>query len=129
MIMADDKKNKEVAVKDAKKAAGKEKKKKESAKNEKPLAKEKPAVSPYDVISFVLMTEKSVQNIEMNNKLVFIVDRKASKDNVKNAVQSAFDKKVDEVNMMRDQKNRKKAFVKFAEEGAAGEIAIRLGII
>lgn len=109
-----------------------EKKKAEKAVAKKSQKKEEKIVkieNAYDIIKFVLMTEKAVQNIEFSNKLTFIIHRDTTKDDVKKAVESAFEKKVDYVNTVMDQKNRKKAFVKFSEEGAAGEIAIRLGII
>lgn len=85
--------------------------------------------NPFDVIDFALMTEKSVQAIELENKLVFITKEESSKSDIKKAVQSAFEKNVSKVNTMIDTKGRKKAFVKFEEEGAAADIAMRLGII
>ncbi|MEM7819848.1 MAG: 50S ribosomal protein L23 [Candidatus Aenigmatarchaeota archaeon] len=88
-----------------------------------------PTTEPFSVLKFVLMTEKAVRTIELQNKLVFIVDRKATKKEIKNAVESAFQTSVDYVNTMIDQKGRKKAFVKFKQPGIAGEIAIKLGII
>jgi large subunit ribosomal protein L23 len=84
---------------------------------------------PYDVLKFVLMTEKSVRQIELQNKLVFIVDRNSDKSRIKAAAQVAFNSPISEVRTLIDQVGRKKAFIKFAQEGAAGEIAIRLGII
>src|SRR3989338_8025440 len=101
------------------KTAGKEQAKK--LKKEAPKKKQemKKVENPYGVIGFVLMTEKAVQNIEFSNKLTFIVNRQSSKDGVRGAVESAFGKKVDSVNTVIDQDNRKKAFVKFHDEGAA----------
>ncbi|MBI2172663.1 MAG: 50S ribosomal protein L23 [Candidatus Aenigmarchaeota archaeon] len=84
---------------------------------------------PYETIKFVLMTEKAVRFIETQNRLIFVVDRKAGKDEIKGAVQAAFQSKVSDVNVLIDQKGRKRAFVKFEKPGEAGEIAIRLGII
>ncbi|MBI4896697.1 MAG: 50S ribosomal protein L23 [Candidatus Aenigmarchaeota archaeon] len=84
---------------------------------------------PFTVISFALMSEKSIRFVEAQNKLVFIVDRKSTKKDVKNAVESAFGQHVKSVNMLIDQKARKKAFVTFVQPEAAGEIAIKLGII
>lgn len=84
---------------------------------------------PFRILRFVLMTEKSVQVIEKQNKLVFIVDRGADKKNIKAAVESAFNAPITGVQTMIDQQGRKKAFVKFRNAGAAGDIAIKLGII
>jgi len=113
-------------------------KKKESKKEKKATPKadikiEKRALrhvsDPYSVLKFVLMTEKCVRMIETENKLVFIVDRKAGKSEIKNAFETAFGSKVNDVNVAIDQKARKKAFIKLKEPGAAGDIAVRLGII
>ncbi|MCX6815714.1 MAG: 50S ribosomal protein L23 [Candidatus Aenigmarchaeota archaeon] len=84
---------------------------------------------PYDVLKFVLMTEKAVRQIEAQNKLVFIVDRRAKKPKIKQAAEAAFNSKITSVQTMIDQAGRKKAFIKFEKAGEAGEIAIRLGII
>ena len=94
-----------------------------------PAAKEKGAMDPFGTLRFVLMTEKAVQMIEAQNKLVFIVRRNSTKDGIKNAAESAFKSPIKDVQTLIDQKSRKKAFIKFAKEGDAGEIAIRLGII
>lgn len=91
--------------------------------------KSAPAGDPYDIIKFVLMTEKAVRQIETQNRLVFIVDMDAKKGTIRSAVESAFNSPVTGVNTMIDQAGRKKASVKFGKEGAAGEIAIRLGIL
>ena len=127
----------------------KEKIEKKQAKKEKPAKKEK-LVKPgkkekqvqklpesdaktvadaFSVIKFVLMTEKSVRMVETQNKLVFIVNRSAARDEIKKAVQNAFNSPVTDVKTVIDQAGRKKAFVKFGTPGAAGDIAIKLGII
>ncbi|MAH43251.1 50S ribosomal protein L23 [archaeon] len=84
---------------------------------------------PFKIIRFVLMTEKAIQNIEIENKLSFIVYRESNKRTIKNSVESAFQTEVVNVNVLNDQKGRKKAIVKFKEDGAAGDIAMRLGML
>ncbi|MBI2971976.1 MAG: 50S ribosomal protein L23 [Candidatus Aenigmarchaeota archaeon] len=84
---------------------------------------------PYAVLKFVVMTEKAVQHIERQNKLLFIVDRKANKQQIRQSAAQAFKANVSSVNTVIDQNGRKKAFIKFVKAGEAGEIAIRLGII
>ncbi len=91
--------------------------------------KEKKIEDPYKILKFVLMTEKCVRLIESENKLTFIAERKASKNEIKRAFEDAFKNTVESVNVVNDQKNRKKAFIKLKEAGAAGELAVRLGII
>ena len=89
----------------------------------------KPVADPFEVIRFVLMTEKSIRMVELQNKLVFIVTRSAKKPQIKSAVQDAFGSPVSNITTMVDQSGRKKAFVKFKTAGAAGDIAIKLGVI
>jgi ribosomal protein uL23 len=83
----------------------------------------------FNTLRFVLMTERAIQIIEAQNKLVFIVNRKAGKEDIKKAVENAFNTQVSRVQTSIDQQARKKAYVKFKKPGEAGEIAIRLGII
>jgi len=100
-------------------------------KPRKKIEEKAPALieDPFTILKFVLMTEKAIQLIEKENKLVFIVDRKCSKNDTKRAAESAFQAAVKDVKTSIDQKGRKKAFVRFREAGVAGEIAMRLGII
>lgn len=102
--------------------------KKEPAKEEtKPLAQGD--IDAFSTVRFVVMTEKAIQMIENQNKLVFVVDRNATKGDIKKAVEDAFSTNVSNVQTLIDQLGRKKAFVRFTKEGEAGEIAIKLGII
>ena len=83
----------------------------------------------FDVIRFVLMTEKSIRLVESQNKLVFTVNRSSRRGEIKKDVQNAFGSPVSGVTTVIDQSGRKKAFVKFSNAGAAGDIAIKLGVI
>lgn len=105
------------------------KKKQEKAKKEilRPLAKTD--YDPMTVLYYVHMAEKSVRAIETHNQLVFIVCRNANKKKIRDAIETAFKEHVVAVRTTIDQKGRKKAFIRFAKEGVAGEIAIKLGII
>jgi large subunit ribosomal protein L23 len=111
------------------KIAGALKREKKENVKEATIMLTKPGRDAYDILRFVLMTEKSVRQIELQNRLVFIVDRKTRKDEIKAAAERAFDSPIRNVTTMIDQRGRKKAFIVFEKEGAAGEIAVRLGII
>ena len=103
-----------------------EKKAKEESRGIKP---ETTQADPFDIIKFVVMTEKAIQLIEGQNKLVLVVDRNSEKKDIKKAVENAFSANVSNVQTLIDQLGRKKAYVKFTKAGEAGEIAIKLGII
>ena len=113
-------------------AVKKESKPEKAAKQRVKKAVAKPAGAAHegwDVLSFPYTTEKSVGLIEKENALVFIVDRRANKSQIKDSVEKAFGVRVDSVRTSITQKNFKKAFVKLDKSQSASEVAIRLGII
>ncbi|MCD6522839.1 MAG: 50S ribosomal protein L23 [Candidatus Diapherotrites archaeon] len=81
------------------------------------------------VVNHPLLSEKAVDLIEKENKLVFIVDKNATKSEIKEAVEKLYDVKVDAVNTLIDSKGRKKAFVRLSKESSASELATKLNII
>ena len=82
----------------------------------------------YTIIKRPLITEKTFDLIEKENKLVFIVDRSANKNQIKRAIEKIHNIKVIRVNTMITPKGEKKAFVKLHPDNSAQEIAIDLGI-
>ena len=86
-------------------------------------------LKPFEVIRFPLITEKAVGIIEKENKLSFIVNQRASKADIKSAVEKLYKVKVDRVRTIKDLKGRKKAIVQINKEFKAQDIAMRLGVI
>lgn len=82
----------------------------------------------YKIIKKPLITEKTFDLIEKENKLVFIVSRKANKNQIRKAIEKLHNVKVIKVNTMITPKGEKKAFVKLHPEYSAQDIAIDLGI-
>ena len=68
----------------------------------------------FDVIKAPVVTEKTVRMIE-ENKLVFYVDRRATKQDIKRAMKELFDVEVEKVNTLITPKGEKKAYVKLKE--------------
>jgi len=85
-------------------------------------------MEPYKVIKYPLSTEKSVRLMESENKLVFVVNRSAIKQDVKKAIEEMFKVKVIKVNLLING-NEKKAYVKLSDETPAIEIATQLGLM
>jgi large subunit ribosomal protein L23 len=83
----------------------------------------------FKVIKYPMMTERSVNMIENENKLVFIVDRRATKDDIKTAVKILYEVDAITINTLITKKGEKKAFVKLTDEYDASDVAIRLGIL
>lgn len=84
---------------------------------------------PYKVILYPAMTEAASLMVEKENKLVFIVDLKATKNKVKKAVEELYEVKIEKVNILITSKGKKKAFVKLHTDYNASDIAIKLGIL
>ncbi len=83
----------------------------------------------YKIIIRPLHTEKAINYIEKENTLVFIVDRRATKHDIKRAVEELFEVKVEKVRTLITPRGEKKAYVKLAPEYKASEIAAHLGLI
>jgi large subunit ribosomal protein L23 len=67
--------------------------------------------------------------VEKDNKLIFIVNLKAGKSDVKRAVEQLYEVKVNRVTMLITPQGEKKAFVKLDPEYRASDVAIKLGIL
>ena len=57
-------------------------------------------MTQYRIIKFPLTTETAMKKIEDNNTLVFLVDRNASKYQIKTAIQKLYDVKAAQVNTL-----------------------------
>jgi len=86
-------------------------------------------LDPYDVILYPIMTEVSSRILEAENKLVFAVNLKASREDVRRAVEELYEVKVDKVTVMITSKGNKKAYVKLHPDYKAADVAIKLGIL
>jgi ribosomal protein uL23 len=87
------------------------------------------SMEPYDVIMHPVMTEVASRMLESENKLVFVVNLKASKKDVKQAVEELYEVKVERVTVNITAKGVKKAFVKLHPDYKAADVAIKLGIL
>jgi large subunit ribosomal protein L23 len=74
-------------------------------------------------------SEKALALIDKNNTLVFIVDVKASKAVIKEAVEKLFNVKVVKVNTVITPRGEKKAYVKLSSEFKASDVATQLGLL
>jgi len=86
-------------------------------------------MDPTEVIFYPLMTESASLMVEKDNKLIFIVNLKAGKSDVKRAVEQLYEVKVNKVTMLITSQGEKKAFVKLKPEYKASDVAIKLGIL
>jgi len=84
-------------------------------------------MDPYDIIYHPYVTEKTMNFMEKNNALEFVVKRDADKQQIKAAVEKMFEAKVKDVNT-RITKKGKHAIVTFMPEFKAEDIGMRIGI-
>ena len=86
-------------------------------------------MNPVDIIQYPLLTEKSMNRVDANNELVFIVTLKTNKKVIQQAVEKTYAVKVVRVNTMIDRKGKKRAFVKLAPEFKAIDIMTKMGVL
>lgn len=86
-------------------------------------------MDPYKILKYPYMTEKSIALVEHENKIVFIVERKATKEEIKKAFEQAFEVRVAKVNTETTLKGEKKAFIKLKPEFKAVDVATKLGLV
>ena len=86
-------------------------------------------MNPYKIIKYPLATEKAVRLMESENKLIFIVNRKAKKEDIKKAIETAFKVKVNKVNTLITPKGQKKAYARLSVDTPAIDVATQLGLI
>lgn len=80
-------------------------------------------------VNFPHTTEKSIGLIEKENTLVFIVDKRANKTQIKQSIEKSYGVEVLSVKTAITQHNFKKAFVRLVKENPASDLAIKLGVI
>ncbi|SDF07267.1 50S ribosomal protein L23 [Halorientalis regularis] len=80
------------------------------------------------VLQYPHVTEKAMNKMDFENKLQFIVDTGAGKDEIAAAIEQQFDVSIVDVNTMVTMKGEKKATVTLSEEDDAEEIASRIGV-
>ncbi len=86
-------------------------------------------MNPHEIILYPLMTEAASLMVEKENKLIFVVNIKAGKKDVRKAVEELYEVKVEKVNLMITPQGKKKAFVKLHPDYKAADVAIKLGIL
>ncbi len=82
-----------------------------------------------EIILRPVTSEKAVRLMEAENKLTFIVSKKADKHKIKKAVEDLFKVKVIKINTLNTPENEKKAVVKLSNENNALDVGADLGMI
>ncbi|MHA1952730.1 MAG: 50S ribosomal protein L23 [Candidatus Heimdallarchaeaceae archaeon] len=85
-------------------------------------------MDPYQVIKKPLISEKAFELIEKENKLVIEVNLKATKKQIKEAIEKLYNVKVESVNTLITPTAQKKAYVRLSDFDDAADIASRMGL-
>ena len=88
-----------------------------------------PGFDQYKIIKFPLTTESAMKKIEDNNTLVFIVDVRANKQQIKAAVKAMYKIECQKVNTLIRPDGQKKAYVRLTQDFDALDVAHNIGII
>jgi|Transcript_35006 large subunit ribosomal protein L23Ae len=89
----------------------------------------KQKMDQFHILKFPLTTESAMKKIEDNNTLVFIVDLRCNKKQIKHAVKKMYDIKASKVNTLIRPDGLKKAYVKLQPDYDALDIANKIGIL
>jgi len=83
----------------------------------------------YRIIVSPLNTESAMKKIEEHNTLVFLVDIKANKRQIKDAVKKLWDVQAAKVNTLIRPDGKKKAYVRLTSDHDALDVANKIGFI
>lgn len=82
----------------------------------------------YSIIVKPHLSEKSMNAIDQNNELTFVVLRTSNKTEIKNAFEDLFAVKVEHINTQITSTGKKLAYIKLQAEHSAEDIAVKMGI-
>merc|ERR1712162_85278 len=83
----------------------------------------------YQILKYPLTTESAMKKIEENNTLVFIIDVRASKVQIKEAIKKMYDIDTQKINTLIRPDGHKKAYVRLTQDYDALDVANKIGII
>ncbi len=86
-------------------------------------------MNTYAVLKYPVSTEKAIRMMESQNKLVFVVERKAKKADIKKAFEVTFKVKVTAVRTVITPRSQKRAYITLSPESPALDIATQLGMM
>lgn len=86
-------------------------------------------MDPYKILKHPINTEKAVKLMESENKILFVVDMKANKEQIKKATEEMFKVKVLKVNTLITSDGKKRAYIQLSPENPAMDIMTQIGLI
>ena len=86
-------------------------------------------MDPYSIIKYPLSTEKSIRLMESENKLIFVVNKKSTKKEIRKAIEEMFKVEIEDVNTFVNADGEKRAYIKFSTKNPAIDIATQMGLM
>ncbi|KDD76537.1 hypothetical protein H632_c190p0 [Helicosporidium sp. ATCC 50920] len=83
----------------------------------------------FRIVRYPLTTEAAMKKIEDNNTLVFIVDVKANKYQIRDSIRRLYDVRAAKINTLIRPDGLKKAFVRLTTDYDALDVANKIGIL
>ncbi len=81
------------------------------------------------VLLYPLSTEKALNMIDRNNTILYIVDYRSTKDQVRKEFEQTFAVKIASINTSTTMKNTKKAYIRMKPEFKASDVARKLKLV
>ena len=81
------------------------------------------------IIKSPIKTEKAIAKVEFENTLLFVVERHATKEQIKKEAESIFGVKVDFVRTHITAKGEKRALIKLSKGSSAEEVTTKLKMV
>lgn len=81
------------------------------------------------ILKYPLATEKSVGIVDRGNTITYVVDSRASKNDIRKEFEHQFNVKVNSINTINMPDNKKKAFIRLAKGFNATDIALKLKLV
>lgn len=85
-------------------------------------------LDPYEIIHHPYVTEKTMDRLDNQNSIDFVVNIDANKPKIRWAIEEMFDVTVDDIRTMITPTGEKRAIVRFPPSVEAEDIAMRVGI-
>lgn len=85
-------------------------------------------MDPYDILDHPHVTEKTMDRLDHENSIDFVVDIDATKPQIAWAVEEMFETEVEDVNTLITPRGEKRAMITFPPSVEAEDIAMRVGI-
>ncbi len=82
-----------------------------------------------NALMYPVATEKALNIVDRNNVIIYVVDMRSNKKQIKDEFEKTFGVKVANVNTAITIKNTKKAYIRLAKDVKASDIARKLKLV